>query len=587
MGTGTRFSSTIRLFLFALALVPAPFAADAEEVIYFAREIVTMDPDGSIAEAVAVRDGEIVAVGARDTLIADETLSGFTVDESFADHVITPGMFEQHVHPLLAALTMQSDAVISIEDWETPAGFSPKADGEEAFRARLSDAVAGFAHGDTRPMLVWGYHNLFHGDLSRAILDDLAGDTPVVVWQRSTHDAFLNSAAIAMLEIDQAYIDNWPSELARSQASLGEGRFTEAAFWEHLLFEKLAAYFLTPDFISEGLRWTASFYHRNGITAIAEPAGPVNAAMQGLVAANFGPDETPFNSYFIPDGRTLANMYAEKGEATLIAETEAMIDWGKGRTRFLPKQVKIFVDGAIYAQLMVMRDGYLDGHHGEWLMPPDAFARIFDTYWRAGYQIHVHCLGDGGLDVLLDALEASASAHPREDHRTVLVHFGYAQPDQIERAAALGAIVSANPLYTTTLADVYAAEGVGRERTERMVPLAEAIRAGMSVSLHSDMPMAPADPLILMAAAVNRTTPSGWTPGPDQRLTPEQALRAVTIDAAYSLRLEDRVGSIEPGKRADFTILDANPLTVDPSTIAGIGVWGTVLGGRLQPIGTQ
>jgi hypothetical protein len=116
-----------------------------------------------------------------------------------------------------------------------------------------------------------------------------------------------------------------------------------------------------------------------------------------------------------------------------------------------------------------------------------------------------------------------------------------------------------------------------------MVPLGDAVRAGIPFSLHSDMPMAPAEPLKYMWAAVNRISTSGRVVGPDQRISAEDALEGITIGAAYSLQLEDEIGSIEPGKLANFTILEENPLTVDPLTLADIKVWGTVLEGRLQP----
>lgn len=117
-----------------------------------------------------------------------------------------------------------------------------------------------------------------------------------------------------------------------------------------------------------------------------------------------------------------------------------------------------------------------------------------------------------------------------------------------------------------------------------MVRLGDVAKEGISISLHSDMPMAPAQPLYLMWSAVNRTTFSGRVAGPEQRISAEQALKAVTIDAAYSLQLENQVGSIEPGKLANFTILDENPLTIEPAKIKDIKIWGTVLEGRIQPI---
>ncbi|WP_171126754.1 amidohydrolase [Ruegeria sp. HKCCA4707] len=553
--------------------------------VYVGKEIVTMNPDVPVAEAVAVKDGRIVDVGALADIEQRLPKRSYAIDRGFEDKVIVPGFIEQHLHPLLGALVMMSDAIISIEDWETPNGFAPLAIDQEAFRSRLVEAVEGFDTSLGRPMMVWGYHSTWHGDMSRAILDELVPDVPVAVWQRSTHEMYFNTLALEQLDITDDYIQSWPSQLAISQADLENGHFLEAAFWEHVFFEKFAPAFASIDRVMDALEYTQDYYHSNGITTLAEPAGPVDQNAQALVAKAFGPDDTPFNFYFVPDGRTLGGMFLEsEGPERMLAETEAMLGWSEGRTQFLPKQIKLLLDGAIYSQLMIMRDGYTDGHKGQWIMTPEFFEDVFDVYWDAGYQIHIHNLGDGGLDIVLDTLDAAMQRNPRDDHRTVMVHFGYAQPDQIVRIKDLGALVSANAVYTPTLADKYAAEGVGRERTERMVPLADAVNAGISISLHSDMPMAPAVPLKFMWAAVNRVATSGWVPGPDQRISAEDALKGITIGAAYSLRLEDEIGSIETGKLANFTILEDNPLTVDPMKLQEIGVWGTVLQGRVQPV---
>jgi predicted amidohydrolase YtcJ len=286
-------------------------------------------------------------------------------------------------------------------------------------------------------------------------------------------------------------------------------------------------------------------------------------------------------SYFIPDGKTMAGLYVD---GDLVGETRKLLDWGAGKTSFLPQQVKLFADGAIFSQAMQMKDGYLDGHEGEWMIEPDVFARAFATYWDAGYQIHIHQNGDAGLDLVLDTLEANQARNPRDDHRTTIVHFGFSTPEQVERIARLGAIVSANPYYVTALADRYGEQGIGPERADAIARLGEVTRAGVPISLHSDMPMAPGQPLFLMWCAVNRTTVSGRTARPDLRISAEQALRAVTLDAAHSIRLEAEIGSIEAGKKANLTVLDDNPLTVEPTTIKDITVWGTMLEGQVHPV---
>jgi predicted amidohydrolase YtcJ len=148
----------------------------------------------------------------------------------------------------------------------------------------------------------------------------------------------------------------------------------------------------------------------------------------------------------------------------------------------------------------------------------------------------------------------------------------------------LGVVVSANPYYVTALSDLYSRKGVGYERSQEMVRLGDAIKHGIKVALHSDMPMAPASPLMLMHAAINRENFAGKVAGPNQRISKIDALRAVTINAAYVLRLEEMYGSIEVGKYANFTILNKNPLMIKNNEMKNIEILGTVLKGDLIPI---
>jgi predicted amidohydrolase YtcJ len=259
------------------------------------------------------------------------------------------------------------------------------------------------------------------------------------------------------------------------------------------------------------------------------------------------------------------------------------LNWGKGRTWYIPGQVKLFTDGAIYSQLMQMKDGYTDGHHGAWIVDPPAFDFMFQTYWDAGYQIHVHNNGDAGLDVVLASLEKAIARRPRTDHRTVLVHFGFSQPDQVARWIKLGGIVSSNPYYVTALAGRYAKLGIGPERAANIAAHGDVVKNNGSLSFHSDMPMAAAKPLQLVWAAINRLTAEGDVAGPQHKVSLDVALKAITIDAAYSIQMENRVGSIEVGKDANLTVLAKSPYDVAPAEVKDIAVWGTMLEGRVQP----
>ncbi len=544
--------------------------------VYVAKEIVTLDDDQPQVTAIAVKQDRIVAIGDLDSIELQLADGDLMIDRRFADKVLVPGFINQHDHPFLAA-TMLSTAVIAIEDWQVLDQFYPRAATPAEYLSLLEQRVS--QHKDRDSLFVsWGYHRLWHGELNRQMLDMISEDVPIMVWQRSGHELIFNSRALAMLGITETFVEGFPPSAA-AQSNWQEGHFWEQGAEQLLpvLFKIMAA----PSRYLPALEVMKEYWHRAGATWVVEPGGWVNEYLQQMQNKVFAPADTPFHMDYIVDGKTMAREYLD---GDLIGETEKIMAWGEGMSRFLPKQVKLFADGAMYSQLMQMKDGYLDGHHGEWLIEPDIFAEAFARYWDAGYQIHVHTNGDLGVEMLLDVVAENMQRNPRSDHRTVSVHFGFSTPEQVERIKALGVIVSANPYYAVALGEKYSEHGIGPDRAQEMVRLGDLSRAGISFSLHADTPMAPGLPLFLMWCAVNRLSVDGEVIGADQRITPEQALRAVTLEAAYSMQMEQEFGSLQPGKLANITVLDANPLKVDPMAIKDIAVWGTILEGRVLPV---
>ncbi len=557
--------------------IGASYADLPQVTIYTAKEIITLDADRPQARAVAVQGDRILAVGDLETLKKAAGDQPYRIDERFAGQVIVPGFIAQHDHPVLAALTMVSE-VLSIEDWDLPSGDIPAVKDRDDFLKRLAAADRRMTDPKT-PLVSWGYHPYFYGPLTRADLDKINAARPILVWHRSCHQVTLNSAALNANGIDQALTETWGAT-AQEQSNLEEGNFYEQGLFAVL--PRVAGMMATPEKLERGLYIMRDYMHDKGVTLGCEPGGILVKPLQDAINQIMSPASMPFRFYFIVDGKTLVDKYPD--DDRVLAEAEKLDSWYEGMTGLMPKQVKLFADGAIYSQLMQVRDPYLDGHKGEWMTDLDVFERAFRIFWDAGYQIHVHVNGDAGMDRVLNTLEKNMRRTPRYDHRTVLVHFAVSAPDQVGRLERLGCIVSANPYYVTALADKYSEKGLGAERADAMVRLGDVERAGVSYSFHSDMPMAPADPLFLMWCAVNRKTSAGRVAAPGQRVSREGALRAVTLDAAFSLRLEQEVGSIEPGKRANFTILEDNPVTCDPDAIKDIEVWGTVMEGRVLPV---
>ncbi|SKA30121.1 hypothetical protein SAMN02745126_04888 [Enhydrobacter aerosaccus] len=549
-------------------------------VVYVARRIRTMEPDQPEATAVAVSGNRIVAVGSEADVIAALGERPHDVDRRFADKVMVPGFVEHHVHPLLGASTMVADAVIAIEDWVLPTRTWSAAADAAAYWQALRTA---FAANTTAPatFMTWGYHHEFHGPMSRAALDGFSPDRPLVVWHRSCHELFLNSPALSKYGLTAATVRG--HGLASEQVDFENGHFYEKGLT--LVAAALLKDIFTPEKMRTGLDLFRRYLHGKGITTICEPGTQMIRPLHELYGEVLSAEDVPFRTYFIPDGRALYDQAKAAGTLDqLVPSTESYLSWGRGKVRWLPKQVKLFSDGAVFSLLMQVKDPYLDGHKGQWLALPDDYRDAVRRYWNRGYQIHTHVNGDAGLETVLGALEERLAAAPRNDHRFTIVHFAVSTEDQVQRIGRAQAMVSANPYYVTALADRFSEVGLGPERANNMVRLASVLRERPHLSLHSDMPMAAADPLMLAWAAATRTTASGRVAAPDQRISLEQALRGVTIDSAFTIRLENEIGSIRPGKIADFTILDDDPLEIEPSKVRQIGVWGVVFDGTVRPV---
>jgi predicted amidohydrolase YtcJ len=425
------------------------------------------------------------------------------------------------------------------------------------------------------PLISWGFHHYFHGKLTKDDLDKISSDRPILIIHRSFHEFIMNSKALEFFGIAKEDLKGLNAE-EKKLANYEEGHFSERGLI--MVMPKIMQFLAAPQRIIGGLSITEEYIHKQGITLIANPGAMYNKLTQGAKNYVFGDTDTPFRSLFIPSALYMLEHF---NNSELLEETEALLKWGEGKVQYLPKHIKLFSDGAMYSQNMVLRDGYLDGHQGVWLMEEDIFKETFRIYWDAGYQIHIHQNGDSGLDRILEVLEDNMARNPRDDHRTTIVHFGYSAFDQIEKMKQLGVIVSANPYYVPVLSDLYSKVGIGYARSQEMVRLGDVARANIRLSLHSDMPMAPASPLALMHAAVNRINYANEVAGPNQRISSLNALKGVTLNAAYVLGLESDYGSISPGKYANFTLLEENPLTVDHLLIKGIKIKGTIVEGRL------
>ncbi len=559
-----------------LWLATGPPAPDESLRILVARRILTMESDRPEATAVAIASGRIVAVGSLEEVRAGLDGRPAELDTRYSDHVLLPGFVDPHVHPTLAATILPIE-IVSAMEWTTPRGRTTPVRGRGPFLARLRELDAELlAAGEPETWLkVWGYHEPYHGELSRADLDAVSETRPIFVWQRSVHEMFFNTRALEELGMERTAFDAHP------QADWERGHLWERGTLD--LGAPMTRVLATPTTYRRGLRMMSEVIHRGGITTVAEQGFPQVSALAELsmLAWEMHDRDTPYRFALVPNAMFL---FRREGGAKAAERAAArLLGWSRDRIR-IPRHAKYYADGAIFSQLMQLSEPYLDGHHGEWLMTPEEQWDVLSTFGSKGWSLHVHVNGDAGLDEVLDQVERMRREDPLSQRRIVLEHYGYAREDQHRRVRELGALVSNNAYYVHELAPVYARTGLGPERAADISPLGGLARAGVGISFHSDFPMAPAEPLTLVWAAVNRIGSDGRVWGPHQRLALDLALRAVTIEAARSIGMEDEIGSIRPGKRADFTVLGADPREEEPRAIRDIEIHATVLDGRPHPI---
>jgi predicted amidohydrolase YtcJ len=551
--------------------------------IFTARRIHTMDESLPLATAVAVSEGRIVAVGDLESMAPWREGRQVTVDERFADKVLLPGLIDNHIHPFLGAILMPTEH-IAPEPWRQADGsMKPAARTPEDYRRMLIES-AGVRTDKNELYVTFGYQRNLHGAYNRTVLDQLFPDRPVMLIQRSFHEHIFNTAGLAKLGITQEDVSSHP------QANWAEGTFVETAL--EITLTRMMPLILAPDWYHRGLKMMTQLMQQGGITTAADMLfGALDPDFElaelDLVLEKGG---APMRVINIFDCRAIANR-AQGKKATgapdepvdfkaAIAPMEALMKRASPKVRF-SKAIKLFSDGAMFSQAMRMNaPGYIDGHEGEWLMTPAVMSDGVSTFWKAGWQIHMHVNGDAAMDSVLDAIQAAQEEKPRFDHRFYMHHVGYHSAAQTDRIAALGAHASVNPYFLHALGDDYSRVGLGPERASQITRCGSLVRAGIKVSFHSDFMMAPPEPLLLAWCAATRKTLSGKVMSPAERLTLTQALRGVTIDAAWALRMEHEVGSIVAGKLADFCVLEDDPYELGADGLKDIRVAGTVFEGQ-------
>lgn len=551
----------------------------AKLTVFVAKKFYTMDPGRPVARAVAVCNERIVGVGdSLDDLKPWTTAIPTTVDQRLANKVVFPGFIDAHQHPLLGAITSNLPMVAVLD---TAQAYSPdikgvKSEAEAFERMRRYEAEL---KDPTTPLLVWGWDVPAMGrHLTRQDLDKISTTRPVLAWDASQHHGYVNSAAIAQRKIPKDL--NIPG-VGRDDKGELNGQFLGVPAASYVIIPMVASK-LQPAEALKLMRWLVDLNRRNGITTTTDHSVGIFSvdAEPMLLNAMFNNPDTPQRLLAIP---SVAPFLAKYGSPEKAIEAVHALQ-AKSTDRLMYRGIKFFTDDSFNGLTFKPgAAGYVDGHEGLWITAPDKLTALMEPWWRDGQQIFVHSIGVEAQDGTIATLRQLQAKAPRVDHRFTFEHVGMARYDQIRAMKALGASANVNIYYVWLRGEMYP-KIVGSDRSEDLSPLGSLVSAGEPTTVHSDYPIGPPKPLLAMTLAMTRIGQSGSkTLGAAQTIKLDQALRMVTTEAAYVLGIDDKVGSLEPGKLADFTVLDRDPHDVKAAAIRDIPVWGTVLGGRVFP----
>ncbi len=524
-------------------------------------KIVTVDPDFSILEAVAVKDGKIVAVGTTSELKNWKGSGTEMID--LAGKMVLPGLIDSHLHMVgtgiaLSQINCRTPPIKSISDLV------------DAVREKASDVTPGewiLGRG-------WDQAKLSdHRDPNRWDLDEASPENPVWLTRTCGHISVVNSRALEIAGVSKDTPQPMGGHIVKDENGKPTGLLQEGPAMD-LVRQHIPSQDLERT--AEAIKLASNAFSEVGITGVIE-AGIEPLDMRAYQNVATGGELTVRVNMMLR-GRVTGESAEES--AARIKDFPMTTGYGDDLLRFLG--LKLLIDGGVGGRTALLREPYEDDpdNYGILTMPEEDLQKRVDAGNLAGMMVGIHCAGGKAMDIVLNAFEETDKLKPIKGRRFAIIHAYQPTEQNFETCRRLGITVASQPSFLYYLGESYY-ENIGHERSEWLKPHRAWIDNGIIVASGTDSPVTPYQPFpSLWASIARRTEVNNVQMGTEQCITREEAIRLYTINGAYHTFEETIKGSIESGKLADMIVVDRDILTCPLDDIRETKVIRTILGGK-------
>ena len=548
---------------------------------FYNGDILTMEDEFQTVESIFVENGIICSIG--NEFMVRKFIKDDTEIINLNGKTLIPGFIDSHTHPVASTF---------LRNMIDLSGFKHK--NKEDLWAYFEEQVKRFKPGEW--IICKGFDQVLVKDLLSpkiTYLDSIAPNNPVFISSLSMHTYWANTLAFNEVGIDENSED--PSQSSfyeKNQYGELTGLIVEQEAFKP--FKNKMVKEIGNDILKENIVKVLYDYASNGNTTITSMGittddpniirayrhlSSEKSSLIDRFLANIGllPSKKPIVRHFI---------FIRNDAPHLLPRSEK-----NGDDFFKIVGVKFWYDGSPYTGSMYIEQPYLDNHltndilhyphlHcGAALLEKNHFKNEIINYQNKGWQIAIHAQGDKAINEVLDIFE-SIQSKEKKDFRNRIEHCLLLNIPSIKRMSKLNIHPSFHINHLYYYGDMLADKIIGQRRTEKMLPVRSAEQKSLVYSLHADQPMFESKPLSLLHTAVNRQTQNGKKIGDDQTVSVNSALKALTINSAWQIKMENKIGSIKVGKYADFVILDKNPLKVPKKEIKNINVLQTIVNGN-------